>query len=48
MIFLCNDIVQNLISDLQNYLKRYGYLSTSLLYSEEQELKLEQITEALG
>ncbi|XP_053481884.1 matrix metalloproteinase-19-like [Ictalurus furcatus] len=31
-----------------NYLKRYGYLSTSLLYSEEQELKLEQITEALG
>ncbi|XP_026770210.2 matrix metalloproteinase-19-like [Pangasianodon hypophthalmus] len=31
-----------------NYLKRYGYLTTSLLYSKEQEPQLEQITEALG
>ncbi|KAI5095159.1 matrix metalloproteinase-19, partial [Silurus meridionalis] len=31
----------------QNYLKRYGYLSTSLLPSQEQESELELITEAL-
>lgn len=41
-------IIQNLLRAFQNYLKQYGYLSTSLLYSEEQELQLEQMTEALG